>query len=299
MSYFIYCIKKLLRSPAFWASVVGTAVICLFSEIYYFSFEDVSETVIGMYSKYTREALLESTSLCSYAVFSGGFGTWAAMFAPVVAALASIGICVDERKSGMWRFALHRAGRARYCVGGCAFILLSGGLALTLGYGLFGIMAAIMFPPLSAYSPESAAMFAEYTFRQGSAMAELFAAGGLPLCVAAQLGETFIFGAVSSAAAMLLSSFCENKYIVICTPFFLKYSLAQISSVLGVKASEDPMNYNERLMKFANTIQPNGINHFLSYSENTLAIIILNAAFLMITAVLFCVIRGRRLKNEA
>lgn len=299
MSYFIYCIKKLLRSPTFWASVVGTAVICLFSEIYYSPLENISETVIGMYSKYTRKALLEDTSLCSYAVFSGGFGVWAAMFAPVVAALASIGICVDERKSGMWRFALHRAGRLRYTVGGCAFVLLSGGLALTFGYGLFGIMAAIMFPPLSAYPAESAAMFAEFTFREGSAMAAIFGVGGLPLCTAAQLGETFIFGSVSSAAAMLLSSFCENKYIVICTPFFLKYSLSQISSVLSVKALEDPMNYNERLLKFANTIQPDGINYFLSYSENTLVIVILNAAFLMITAVLFCVIRGRRLKSEA
>lgn len=299
MSYLFYCLKKLLKSPAFWASVVGTAVICLFSEIYFFPSENVSETVIGMYIKFTREAFLEDTSLCPYAVFLNGFGTWAAMFAPVIAALASIGICVDERKSGMWRFSLHRAGRSRFCGGGCAFVLLAGGLTLALGYGLFGIMTAIMFPPLSAYPPEIVADFAGYTFRHGSAMEAIFKLGGLPLCAAAQLGETFLFGTVSSAAAMLISSFCENKYIVICTPFFLKYSLAQISTLLYFKASEDPMNFNERLQKFANTIQPNGINHFLSYSENVLGIIILNAAFLMITAVLFCVIRGRRLKNEA
>lgn len=299
MSYLFYCLKKLLRSPAFWASVVGMAAVCLFSEIYFNARTSTSETVIGMYTKYAREAFLEDTSLCSYAVFSHGFGTWAAMFAPVIAALSPIAIAADERKSGMWRFSLHRAGRARFCGGGCAFVLISGGLAITLGYALFGAMAAIMFPPISAYSPEEAEMYFEFAFWEGSAMSAFFKAGGLPLCVIAQLAEAFLFGAVSAAAAMLLSSFCENKYIVICTPFFLKYSLSQIVSVLLMTAVSDPDSYNEKLHKFANIIQPDGAKHFLSYSENVLWIIIANAAFLGVTVIGYCLIRGRRLKNEA
>lgn len=299
MSYLFYCLKKLFKSPAFWASVVGMTVVCLFSGIYVFVAEGVEETVIGMFTKYSRKALLESSSLCSYAVFSGGFGVWAAMFAPVFAALSSISINVDERKSGMWRFSLQRSGKARFCGGSCAFVLISGGLTLMLGYGLFGILAAIMFPPLSAYPAEIAADFVGYTFRPGSAMEAIFNAGGLPLCAAAQLCETFLFGMVSAAAAMLLSSFCENKYIVICTPFFLKYSLAQINSVLFMTASSDYENYNEKLLKFANLIEPNGINYFLSYSENVLGIIIINAAFVCVTALCYCAIKGRGLKNEA
>lgn len=299
MSYLFYCIKKLLRSPAFWASVVGMAAVCLFSEIYYNSRTNTQETVIGMFAQYTREAFLEDTSLCSYAVFSGGFGTWAAMFAPVLAALSPIAIAVDERKSGMWRFSLHRAGKARFCGGSCAFVLIAGGLAIMLGYALFGALAAVMFPPISAYSAESAEMFAAYTFREGSAMSAIFKAGGLPLCAAAQLCETFLFGAVSAAAAMLLSAFCENKYIVICTPFFLKYSLKQIVSVLLMTAVSDSENYNEKLQKFANIIQPDAANYFLSYTANVPGIIITNAVFLGVTVLCYCVIKGRRLKNEA
>lgn len=299
MSYLFYCIKKLFKSPAFWASILGMTVVCLFSGIYVFAAEGVEETVIGMFTKYSRKALLESSSLCSYAVFSGGFGVWAAMFAPVFAALSSISINVDERKSGMWRFSLQRSGRARFCGGSCAFVLISGGLTLLLGYGLFGILTAIMFPPLSAYSPENIEMFTGFTFRPGSAMEAIFNAGGLLLCAAAQLCETFLFGMVSAAAAMLISSFCENKYIVICTPFFLKYSLAQISTLLFYKANEDPMNNNEKLRSFANMIEPNGIKHFLSGTENVLAVIIINAAFVCITVLCYCVIKGRRLKNEA
>lgn len=299
MSYLFYCLKKLFKSPAFWASVVGMAAVCLFSEIYYNSRTNTQETVIGMFAQYTREAFLEDSDLCSYAVFSGGFGVWAAMFAPVLAALSPIAIAVDERKSGMWRFSLHRAGKARFCGGGCAFVPISGGLAIMLGYALFGALAAVMFPPISAYSPDKIEMFSAFTFRGGSAMSAIYKAGGLPLCVAAQLCETFLFGAVSAAAAMLLSSFCENKYIVICTPFFLKYSLAQIDSVLLMAAISDPDNYNEKLQKLANTIQPDAVHHILSYPENAPGIIIVNAAFLCVTVLCYCVIKGRRLKNEA
>ncbi|MDE6733101.1 MAG: hypothetical protein K2J77_09535 [Oscillospiraceae bacterium] len=298
MSYLFYCIKKLLKSPAFWASVVGTAAVCLCSEIYFNSRTNTQETVIGMFAQYTREAFLEDSGLCSYAVFSGGFGVWAAMFAPVLAALSPITIAADERKSGMWRFSLHRAGRARFCGGSCAFVLIAGGLAIMLGYALFGALTAVMFPPISAYSPDKIEMFSAYTFREGSAMSAIFKAGGLPLCVIARLGETFLFGAVSAAAAMLLSAFCENKYIVICTPFFLKYSLAQIDSVLLMAAVSDPENYNEKLKKFANIIHPDGANYFLSYTANVPQIIITNAAFICLMVLCYCVIRGRRLKNE-
>ena len=296
--YLVTCFKKLFSSPMFWATVIGTAAICMFSELYFDPQTSTSETVISMYAKYAREAMLSDSSLCSYGAFTAGFGNWAAMFAPVLAALASIGICTDERKSGMWRFALSRVGRVRYGISGCLFILISGGLALMLGYGLFGILTTIMFPPLSAYPPESAEMFRELIFRPGSPISGLFAAGGLPLCVTAELLETFFFGMVCSAAAMLLFSICENKYVIICTPFFLKYSLSQIASVTSFKAIEDPMNFNEKLLNFSELIQPDGAKSFLSYSENALSVAILNAAFLAISAVIFCVIRIRRLRNE-
>lgn len=296
--YLVTCFKKLFRSPAFWASVIGTAVICMFSELYNDIHSGSTKTVIEMYMQYTRNALLSDTILCSYSVFLTGFGNWPAMFVPVIVSISSISICIDERKSGMWRFTLHRIGRIRYSIGECLFILLSGGLALTLGYGIFGALAAIMFPPLSAYPAESAQIFIETTFRQNSAMAGIYQSGGLAFCALAQLAETFFYGAVCSAAAMLLSAFCENKYIIICTPFFLKYALNQFSIMLSCKAFEDPMNFNEKLSEFANVINPDTAKSFLNYSQNPFGAVILNAAYMIVLSVLFCAIRIRRLKNE-
>lgn len=296
--YTLTCFKKLLVSPAFWATVLGTTVICMFSELYRDPQSGSAKTVIEMYLQYTRNAFLADPKLCSYSVFKTGFGGWLTMFAPVLVSLSSVGICADELKSGMWRFTLHRIGSARYSIGSCAFILLSGGLTLTLGYGLFGIFSAVMFPPLSAYPAESVSLFTETTFFRESAMSSIYQIGGFPLCTAAQLAETFFYGVVCSAAAMLLSAVSENKYVVICTPFFLKYGLNQLSTVLSYKAIEDPMNFNENLLKFANTINPDAASSFLSSSENTLGIIVVNTAFVICLSVLFCVIRIRRSKNE-
>lgn len=296
--YLVTCFKKLFSSPVLWTSVVGTTVICMFSELYYDSQSDSTKTVIEMYLQYTKNALLSDTRLCSYSVFREGFNNWIALFVPVIVSLSSISIFIDERKSGMWRFALQRTGRIRYSIGGCLFVLLSGGLTLTLGYGLFGILAAIMFPPLSVFPTESAELFVEMTFWQGSAMSEIYRFGGLSLCVAAQLAETFFYGAVCSAAAMLLSAVSENKYVIICTPFFLKYALSQFSLMIGYKAAQDPMNFNEKLLKFANTIHPDAANSFLNHTGNSLGTVIINAAFTVILSILFCSIRIRRLKNE-
>lgn len=294
--YLVTCFKKLFRSPAFWLSVAATAVICMFSELYRDP-QGKTKNVIEMFMQYSKNAMLSNVELCSYSVFIRGFGNWVAMFVPVIVSIASINIFVDERKSGIWRYELHRTGRTRYSIGGCLFILLSGGVVLTLGYALFGALAVIMFPPLSAYPEESAELFVEMYFSQG-VMSGIYRSGGLLLCSAAQLAEVFFYGAVCSAAAMLLSAVSENKYIVICAPFFLKYALDQLSTLLLVKAIEDSAESNKELMNFAQIIDPDASKSFLSDTEHLLAVIIVNAAYLLILSALFCIIRIRRLKNE-
>ncbi|MCM1167742.1 MAG: hypothetical protein NC401_17280 [Ruminococcus sp.] len=269
----------------------------MFSELYRTSQGD-TKTVIEMFIEYSRNAMLADTQLCSYNVFAAGLNGWLTMFVPVIVSISAVGICVDERKSGMWRFALHRTGRVKYGISGGLFILLSGGLVLLCGYGLFGILAAIMFPPLSEFPAESADFFREITFWQWSAMLEIYRWGGLPLCAAARLAEAFFYGAVCSSAAMLLSAVSENKYVVICTPFFLKYGLCQLATALSYKAVEDPMNIDASLLTLANTVHPDSASRFLDSSENPLGTVALNVLFVVGSALIFCVIRVRRLKNE-
>ena len=296
--YLITCFKKLFRSPVFWLSALGTAAICMFSEIYTGS-DGETKTVIEMFMQYSKKAMLADTKLCSYNVFVRGFHGWLTLFVPVIVSISAVGICIDERKSGMWRLTLHRTGRIRYSISGGLFILLSGGLALTLGSGLFAALTAVIFPPLSEYSAENVSSFIEITFRQETAMYGIYNAGGPVLCVVVQLAETFFYGMVWSAAAMLLSVFSENKYVIICIPFFLKYALDQFSTSLFVKAANDPAGYNEKLLNLAELIGSDAANSFLNYSgDSPRKIVLINAGFVVMLFILFCIIRIRRLKNE-
>lgn len=296
--YLVTCFKKLFRSPVFWLSVAATVVICMFSELYRDP-QDKTKTVIEMFLQYSKNAMLADTQLCSYNVFITGFHGWLTLFVPVIVSISAISIYIDERKSGVWRLTLHRTGRVKYSISGGLFILLSGGLALALGSGLFAAITAMMFPPLSAYPAESVNLFTEFTFSQGTSMNGIYRAGGLPLCTVVQLAETFFYGMVCSAAAMLLSAFCENKYVIICIPFFLKYALDQFSTALFVKAFDDPTGFNEKLSSFAEMIDPDAANSFLNYSNVSLGkIVLLNAGFIVVFFILFCIIRIRRLKND-
>lgn len=296
--YIIICFKRLFRSPVFWLSVAGTVAICMFSQLYVTP-QGEAKTVIEMFMQYSKNAMLADTQLCSYNVFLTGFSGWLTLFVPVIVSISAVGIYLDEYKSGMWRLTLHRTGRIKYTISGGLFILLSGGLALALGSGLFALLSSIMFPSLSSYPADSASVFVEIMFRQGTAMYGIYKAGGLALCVALQLAETFFYGMVCSAAAMFLSAFCENKYVIICTPFFLKYVLNQLSTLLFVKAVDDPKGYNEKLSNLAELINPDAANSFLSYPRDSLGkIVIINTVFVVILFILFCIIRIRRLKYE-
>ena len=296
--YLITCFKRLFRSPVFWLSVVGTAAICMFSELYVTP-QGETKTVIEMFMQYSKNAMLADVKLCSYNVFVTGFRGWLTLFVPVIVSISAVGIYIDERKSGMWRLTLHRTGRIKYSISGGLFILISGGLVLALGSGIFAVLAAVMFPSLSAYSAENASSFTEFTFRQGTGMYGIYMAGGLPLCAAVQLAETFFYGMVCSAAAMLLSVLCENKYVIICIPFFLKYALDQFSVSLFLKAADDPAGYNERLSNLAGLIDPDAAGSFLIYpGDQPLKIVLINAGLVVMLFALFCIIRIRRLKNE-
>ena len=296
--YFAACFKKLFCSPMLWLCVIATAVICLFSELYYDS-RGGTKTVIEMFLQYSEDAMLADIRLCSYNVFITGFRGWLVLFVPVIVSLSAVGIYIDERKSGMWRLMLHRTGKVRYSIGGGLFILLSGGLALALGGGLFASLTAIMFPSLSAYPADKVSFFAEITFRQGTAMHGIYQAGGPVLCTVVQLLETFFYGMVCSAAAMFLSAFCENKYVIVCIPFFLKYALDQFSTFLFIQSIDDTMGNNEMLSSLAEIINPDAANSFLEYSGNTpIVIVLLNSVFMAVLLILFCVIRIRRLKND-
>lgn len=288
MNYLVSCFKRLLRSPAFYAAVIGTAAICMFSPLFNPTSSEL-ENILFVYFKCTKDDFLGSTSFCSYQVFYDGMGGWISMFSPVIASIAAAAIKSDEVTSGMNKFFIHRVGKIKYNISSCLFYLLSGGITMAFGYGLFGIAVYVMFPHISAYPAESADFFIEYLFQQGSIMETLYGFGGEAALIIAYLGVIFFYGAVRSAVPMAISVFTNNKYIVICTPFFLKYTVNLLSSLFYSWARTDPAGFNEPLSNIGNIINPEALPTALFFNDNMAQILLLNTALIIAAALFFCI----------
>lgn len=280
-------------SPAFYAAILGTAVICLFSSI-----PDIKsgtmQSILYIYTHYTKDELLLTSNLCSYVIFKQGLPGWLSMFAPVLAAFAAVGVKADEKSSRADLFFLLRIGKIKYNLGSCLFYLLSGGLTILLGYGLFVAAVYLMFPHISEYAANNVDFILSFSFGQGSIMEALYNLGGEWLTVAAYLLEVFIYGMVCSSVPMAISVFTENKYVIICTPFFIKYAINCLSSLFFAWASSNPENYNQGLYDIGEIISPEAITTIFSLNYNTVPILLLNTAIVAAMTIFYCIYNQRK-----
>ncbi len=296
MAYLFNCLRRLLRAPAFWVAAAGAFALCLFSPIFYLK-TDTAYSIFDIFKNYTKIAMSEQTDLYSYEVFNSCFkGDYFSMFAPVIVSIASVNLKADERNSGAWRYFLHRSGKMAYYVGSGLFYLLAGGMVLLFFSALWGIFTYAALPGLSYYSQEQADFIVHFSLcPAGSIMEKLYHCGGFPLMIAAQFLEIFIYGMVQSAAAMLVTLLTENKYLIICTPFFLRYALNQgmrmlpyIGTTLQIPFSRDT------LRRIANTLDPEAVIHLFTYADNFWGILILNLSYLLVCIGIFCLFSYRK-----
>ncbi len=291
MSYLKSCFKRLFCSPAFYAAILGTAVICLFSSVFDIK-AGTMKSIIYMYTNYTKDELLAYKDMCSYSVFKNGLGSWLSMFSPVFAVFACVGIKSDEKSIGADLFFIHRVGKTRYNIGSCLFYLLSGGLTVFLGYGLFTGAVYLAFPHISEYSAESAELI--ISFEQNSIMETLYRLGGEGITVAAYLLEIFFYGMVCSAVPMAISVFTANKYLIICTPFFIKYAVDCLSGLFYSWAGSDPDNYKEVLAEIGGIIDPESVVTIFSNNYSMIPILLLNTAVIAAMSIFYCIYNQRK-----
>lgn len=294
MFYLTICFKKMFCAPLFWVSIAAIAVICMFSPLYDNPQTGVSENILYVYLHYSKEALLQDVQLSAHAAFVKGLGGWLSLFIPVLTSLTAVNIRLDEYNSNMWRFVKLRTGKRNYNISSCIFYYLSGGITASAGYLLFGICVCAMFPGLSLYQAEDTAFYLETIFRNGSFMERIYECGGLPLAIGMQFIQIFLYGASCTMASLFLTSFVENKYIIICTPFFLKYTLNRLSANLISAAYDDWEHPDEMLGRLADIINPETIATVLYYNGNVQAVLILHVFVTGLSFLCFCMICNRR-----
>ena len=199
MKFFRLLKTDLYRAVAhadFWASALLFGALCFTAEGCVDAGRSI--TVLELALSYPAEEVSGRFLLSDYHLFLAGIGPYNLMFAPILAALPSIPAFCQERRNGYLRLLIPRCGVTRRCLSLWLSALLSGGLVVTVGYGLYGLGCWILFPGPTAE------------------LAQWFA---IPVWsgVLAQLAGAFFFGMVAALLPVLLAGVSQNACFVLYT----------------------------------------------------------------------------------
>lgn len=215
MQFFRLLKTDLYRAVAhvnFGAAALLFGVLCFTAEGYWETGRSI--TVLELALFHSAEEISGQFLLSNYHLFLAGIGPYNLIFAPILAAIPSIpGFC-QERRNGYLRFLLPRCGVAWRCLSLWLSALLSGGLVVMAGYGLYGLCCCFLFPGLT------------------TEMAQWIA---VPVWsgVLTQLAGAFFFGMVSALLPVLLAGVSQNACFVLCTAFALFYTYCNFLDTLS------------------------------------------------------------------
>lgn len=196
----------------FWIAALLFGALCFTAEGYWEAGRSI--TVLELALFHPAEEINGQFLLSNYHLFLDGIGPYNLMFAPILAAIPSIPAFCQERRNGYLRFLIPRCGVTRRCLSLWLSALLSGGLVVTAGYGLYGLGCWILFP---------------------SPTAELVQRFAAPVWsgVLAQLAGAFFFGMVAALLPVLLAGVSQNTCFVLCTAFALFYTYCNFLDTLS------------------------------------------------------------------
>ncbi|NLP26093.1 MAG: hypothetical protein GX365_01905 [Clostridiales bacterium] len=287
--------KKVVTSLGFYGCIIITFLVS-FTAVLNHNFEkNADESIINVFMNYNKSELLNTTNFSAYIAFEKGGNSWLSMFIPIIAAFSFIPLFCDQRESKSIRYSAFRVNKLSYNSGNFITAFISGGLAVMVGYALFGIAIYFMFPSLSEYSLGMQTDFMEMLKFQSEGLSSAYSKVGMPILVIAQLIEMFLYGAFSAILAFLLASIMRNKYLVLCIPFFLKYMLNQIVVKLYSQAFDNIENPKEILADIATIINPDAMNSIFNQNEYIFRIILLNVILLSLAFFSYNIVMNRRL----
>lgn len=241
MRNFFVSFRKNTASPGFLLCVAMTVLLLFAAEVYYDFDTQTRYSVFRTLTYLTPDERAANYELFSKMVIKNACSGWFSLFAPIIAAFCFVPTVCTERGEKAVRFQIFRTTRLKYSLSQFFSGVISGGAAISLGYIIFAALVMGLFPDIGEMSEFAADVLLETTF-------------DLPY----QILKMFLFGAFWSIPAMLLTSVLNNKYLIMCIPFFLKYGLKQFHQKISQDAFS-AVNTDKNAIALANAINPDGI----------------------------------------
>ena len=281
--------KMIFTNYGFYICTAFTIILCFCAGIYRDPINNNEYSVIKSLIEFDREFMLNDNSFCSYKVAENGSGSWLSMFIPIISAFTFIPLVCDESESKFIRFSVFRSSKFNYHISKFLTACISGGLAVAFGYIIFTVSIYAVFPNINDYSKELQTILKEeisYIYPKSAGQSYIFILG-------IKSAEMFIYGAISSVPSIMLTCLIKNKYLVMCIPFFIKYTVTQTSTRLSSQALSNIENPNIRLLKFSAVISPDSILNVFN-SPNMRLIFIYNGTLVLTAFLFYIIVCGRR-----
>lgn len=241
MRSFYLQLKRIVTSIEFWCCILFTIILLFSAQIFIESNTGERYSVTRVLIEFSKKEMTFNYEMCNTMILQNACSGWFTLFAPIIAAFCFVPTICTEREEKATRFQIFRTTKLKYSVSQFFSGIISGGLAIALGYIIFAVLAMNLFPDMSKMSVFAADIL------QGTAFS-------LPLMIL----KVFLFGVFWSIPAMFLTSVLNNKYLILCIPFFLKYGFNQLHQKVS-RNTILPDNVGEDMINLANAINPDGI----------------------------------------
>lgn len=205
---------RIMQSIWFALGVCFTFALCFFSEIVT---GEKSSTILQVLNNMSRSVMAQEPQLYPAVAIRNAFSGYVTLFVPIISALPMIHNLHIETQSGWKRFYISRKSRQEYYWHKWVAGMLSGGCMLLVVAVLFQSFMALSVPKMDAELLE------EVGIHQNNLLLDL---------IKVYIG-IFCYGAFSVVPAILISSFSNNFYFMICIPFMLSYFGDVSISALG------------------------------------------------------------------
>ncbi len=286
-------LRRTLGSSTFWYCVLASFALCFTAVVAKDPYNNDNLMVLQVL--FQQEIIEQSVDLSAWRVFCTSGGTWFSMFIPILSAFPFVPTIINNRITQSARFTISRIGKRNYQLGNICTTFLSGGLAVVLGYALFGIAVWQLFPSIDDYSGQSVEIFIEMQISGKPAWyADAFLQRQFCLPVITQLCQVFLYSGCASLLALVFASFVKNSYIVLCMPFFLTYGWTQINTRLSMMAYANYENINQSLGRFASLTNPTALCVFMSYTTDLPWVLGIHFGFALLLCVAYYLITNRR-----
>lgn len=268
-------LHKTMLSTGFVAAIFVAFLLCFTENIYIDSKTMQAFSVFEVLFKFKRSFMESNTSFYSLSVFGSAFSGYSAMFLPVLASFPFVFSQSAERNSGNIRFSIYRTKRLKYYLSKFICAVLSGGICIMLGVLFFGIFSCCAFPGIEYYPHLNL---------------ENYAPDGVFAEVGKKLLSSLIYGAVNAIPAFFLSSFCRNRYIILCVPFLMRFMLD--TATKKITANSPDYNIYEMVFPFE-SYAPSQIPYLKAGSMlySTIAVTVIFSAVMLLGYIIIMELR--------